>query len=468
MMKRQRLLNAQTAAKPSRPERIIQFGEGNFLRAFVDWMVQRMNLTTDFNGSVVVVQPRAGGHVDRLQAQDCLYHVHLQGLDNGTVVDTCERIDCISRTVNPYTDAKAFLALAEQPEMRFIVSNTTEAGIAFDGSCHLDDSPAKSFPGKVVQLLYHRWQHFRGAADKGLILLPCELIFHNGAVLRRCIHQYIALWKLGAAFLDWVDRCCPIYSTLVDRIVPGYPQKDEVRLWARIGYEDHQLVQAEVFHLWVIEAPERLAREFPANQAGLHVQFVDSEEPYHQRKVTLLNGTHSVLAPVAFFAGIDIVRDACQHEEVGNYVRQVLFDELLPTLSQPEGVSRIFAESVLERFQNPFVDHQVTSIMLNALSKYATRDLPPLKRYLASKGQLPAGLVRGLAAVIAYYRGGCRADGTPIVPNDTEENIEMMRRLWQQGNVRQVVGGVLGCERLWGEDLNAIPGLAEAVSAYLA
>lgn len=461
-------LCAQAVRKPFRPERVIQFGEGNFLRAFVDWIIQRMNLATDFNGSVVVVQPRAGGHVARLQAQDCLYHVHLQGLHDGALVDTCERIDSISRTVNPYTNTDDFLALAEQPGMRFVISNTTEAGIAFDASCRLEDRPAKSFPGKLVQLLYHRWRYFEGATDKGLVLLPCELIHHNGVVLRRCIHQYIAHWGLEAAFLDWIDCCCPVCSTLVDRIVPGYPRKDETRLWERIGYEDHQMVQAEAFHLWVIEAPEALSREFPADRAGLNVCFVDSEEPYHQRKVTLLNGTHSVLAPVAFLAGLDTVRDACLDERVGKYVRQVLFDELLPTLSQPESESRAFAESILERFQNPFIDHQVTSIMLNALPKYAARDLPPLKRYLSLTGHLPSGLVQGLAAIIAYYRGGSRPDGTPIVPDDAEENLEMMRGLWLQDNVRKVVGGVLACKRLWGEDLNAIPGLAEALCGYLA
>lgn len=404
-------LNSQTAVKPIRPERIIQFGEGNFLRAFVEWMVQRMNQHTDFNASVVVVKPRPGKGLERLQAQDCLYHVNLQGLDAGHTVDSMELIDCISRAVNPYDDHAAFLALAALPSVRFVVSNTTEAGIAFDPSCRLCDTPPTSFPAKLTQMLYHRFRAFSGDLTKGLIILPCELIFENGCHLRECVLQYIDLWReeLGNDaddFREWFLKACPVCSTLVDRIVPGFPQHDAERLQTRCGFTDQLLIQAEAFHLWVIEATEGLStsdlsRELPVAKAGLNVHFVENEAPYHQRKVTLLNGTHSVLAPIGLLAGISIVRDACQHPVLGPFLRRVMLEELLPSVDLPEDELRTFADSVWERFLNPFIDHQLPSIMLNAVAKYQTRDLPALKIDLQRNGHLPRGLVLGLAAIVA-------------------------------------------------------------------
>ena len=315
-------LNKHFAPKSVMPEKVIQFGEGNFLRAFVDWIIWNMDQKTNFNGSVVVVQPIDKGMVDWLNGQDCLYHVNLQGRENGKPVNTLERIDVISRALNPYSQNDAFMALADQPEIRFVISNTTEAGIAFDPSCKLDDKPASSYPGKLVQLLYRRWQTFNGDPTKGLIIFPCELIFLNGHVLKECINKYIELWQLPADFKKWFDESCGVYATLVDRIVPGFPRKEIAEIQEKIGYRDNLVVQAENFHLWVIEAPKEIEKEFPADKAGLHVLFVPSEEPYHKRKVTLLNGPHTVLSPVAFLSGVNIVRDACNHEVIGKYIHK--------------------------------------------------------------------------------------------------------------------------------------------------
>lgn len=460
-------LNRQTAQKTIRPERIIQFGEGNFLRAFVDWIIYNMNEKTDFNGSVVVVQPIERGMIDMLNAQDCLYHVNLQGLDKGEVINDLTKIDVISRALNPYTDNDAFLALADQPEMRFVISNTTEAGIAFDPSCRLEDAPASSYPGKLTQLLYRRFKTFGGDMSKGLIIFPCELIFLNGHRLKETIYQYIELWNLGEEFKQWFEQACGVYATLVDRIVPGFPRKDIDNIKATLQYDDNMVVQAEIFHLWVIEAPERVAEEFPANKAGLNVLFVPSEEPYHERKVTLLNGPHTVLSPVAYLSGLNIVREACQHPVVGKYINKVMFEELLETLNLPKDELMQFGKDVLDRFNNPFVDHQVTSIMLNSFPKFQTRDLPGLKVYLQRKGELPKGLVLGLAAIITYYKGGVREDGAEIVPNDAQDIMDMLHNLWQSGCTRHVAEGVLAAEYIWGENLNDIPGLTEAVVGYL-
>ncbi len=470
-------LNKRTAPKSVAPERIIQFGEGNFLRCFVDWIIYKMNRKTDFNSSVVVVQPIERGMVDWLNGQDCLYHVNLQGRLNGEVVNKLTRIDCISRALNPYSQNQAFLSLADQPEIRFVISNTTEAGIAFDPSCKLTDAPASSYPGKLTQLLYRRYQTFNGAHDKGLIIMPCELIFLNGHHLKECIYQYIELWKSDfgknyEGFKEWFTNYCYVCATLVDRIVPGFPRKDIKSIQEQICYEDNLVVQGEAFHLWVIERPEnmsieQLKAEFPAEKAGLHVLIAESEKPYHERKVTLLNGPHTVLSPVAFLSGINIVRDACNDPIVGKYIHKVQFDELMQTLNLPMDELQQFAADVLERFNNPYVDHQVTSIMLNSFPKYETRDLPGLKTYLDRKGELPQGLVFGLAAIITYYKGGKRSDGAEIVPNDAPEIMQLLTDLWATGDTQKVAEGVLSATMIWHEDLNKIPGLTALVKSDL-
>ena len=464
-------LNKRTAPKSAAPERIIQFGEGNFLRCFVDWIIYNMNQRTDFNSSVVVVQPIECGMVDWLNGQDCLYHVNLQGRLAGEKVNSLTRIDCISRALNPYSQNAAFMALADQPEMRFVISNTTEAGIAFDPECRLNDAPASSYPGKLTQLLYRRFRTFNGAKDKGLIIMPCELIFLNGHHLKDCIYKYIELWKDqfdgdGDEFRQWFTDCCYVCATLVDRIVPGFPRKEIKDIQQKICYEDNMVVQGEAFHLWVIEKPDNMSiddlkAEFPAEKAGLNVLIAPSEKPYHERKVTLLNGPHTVLSPVAFLSGIDIVRDACNDPVVGKFIHMVQFDELMQTLNLPMDELQKFAADVLERFNNPYVDHQVTSIMLNSFPKYATRDLPGVKTYLERKGELPQGLVFGLAAIITYYKGGTRADGTPITPNDAPEIMQMLTDLWATGDTQKVAQGVLAAQSIWNEDLNLIPGLTQ-------
>lgn len=474
-------LNKLTAPKSVAPERIIQFGEGNFLRAFVDWIIWNMDAKTNFNGSVVVVQPIERGMVDWLNGQDCLYHVNLQGRLNGEAVNSLERIDVISRALNPYSQNAAFMALADQPEIRFVISNTTEAGITFDPACKFTDAPASSYPGKLVQLLYRRYKTFNGDPKKGLILMPCELIFLNGHHLKECIYQYIELWKedLGAdyaGFKEWFTKYNYVCATLVDRIVPGFPRKDIAAIQEKVGYADNLVVQAEIFHLWVIEKPENMSidelrAEFPAEKAGLHVLIAESEKPYHERKVTLLNGPHTVLSPVAYLSGINIVRDACNDPVIGKYIHKVQFEELMETLNLPMDELRQFASDVLERFNNPYVDHQVTSIMLNSFPKFETRDLPGLKTYLERKDQLPKGLVLGLAAIITYYKGGTRADGAPIQPNDAQEIMDMLAQLWATGDTRKVAEGVLGAtDIIWKEskqNLNEIPGLTDMVEGFL-
>ena len=433
-------LDRKTAQAAQYPDKVIQFGEGNFLRAFVDWIIWKMNKSAGFNGGVVVVQPIDRGMVDMLNSQDGLYHLNLQGIDHGKPVDSIDLIDVINRGINPYREFEEYLKLAEDPNIRFVISNTTEAGIAFDPDCKFDDRPASSYPGKLTQLLYRRFEYFKGDRSKGFIIFPCELIFLNGKELRKCVLQYIDLWNLGDDFKEWFETACGIYCTLVDK--------------------------AEIFHLWVIEAPEEIAKEFPADKAGLNVLFVPSEAPYHARKVTLLNGPHTVLSPVGYLSGLDTVKECVEDPVVGKFVHRVMFDELLETLDLPKPELEQFAHDVLERFVNPYVKHFVTSIMLNSFPKYRTRDLPGLKTYLQRKGTLPAGLVFGLAAIITYYKGGKRGD-VEIVPNDDAQTIALLKELWSSGDVGKVAEGVLAAEDIWGENLNEIPGLTALLTEDL-
>ena len=460
------LLNRKTVTANQYPTKVIQFGEGNFLRAFVDWIIWNTNQNTDFNAGVVVVQPIERGMVDMLNAQDGLYHVNLQGIDKGEAVDSIQMIDVINGGLNPYTQNAEFMALAEDPNIRFVISNTTEAGIAFDPSCKLEDKPASSYPGKLTQLLYRRYNHFNGDKSKGFIILPCELIFLNGKELKKCIYQYIDLWNLGEGFKTWFEEACGVYCTLVDRIVPGYPKDTIDQIHERIGFSDNLVVKGEIFHLWVIEAPESVAAEFPADKAGLNVLFVPSEAPYHERKVTLLNGPHTVLSPVGYLSGLDTVKECVEDPEVGAFVKKVMYEELMETLNLPKPELQQFADSVVERFVNPYVKHFVTSIMLNSFPKYKTRDLPGLKTYLERKGELPKGLVLGLAGIITYYKGGKRGD-VEIVPNDDAAIVELLKNLWATGDVRKLAEGVLAAEFIWGEDLNAVPGLTELLTTDL-
>ena len=307
--------------------------------------------------------------------------------------------------------------------------------------------------------------------------MPCELIFLNGHHLKECIYQYIELWKedLGEdyeSFKQWFTKYNYVCATLVDRIVPGFPRKEIADIQQKIGYKDDLVVQAEAFHLWVIEKPENMSietlrEEFPAEKAGLHVLIAESEKPYHERKVTLLNGPHTVLSPVAFLSGVDIVRDACNHEVIGKYIHKVQFEELMETLNLPMDELRRFAGDVLERFNNPYVDHQVTSIMLNSFPKFQARDLPGVKTYLERKGTLPSGLGFGLAAIIIYYKGGKRSDGTEITPNDDPKIMNLLKELWETGDTQKVTDGVLSAEFIWGEDLHQVKGLADLVKKNL-
>ncbi|AVK50800.1 altronate oxidoreductase [Clostridium sp. MF28] len=452
------------------PEKVLQFGEGNFLRAFVDWQIDKMNDEADFNGSVVVVQPLENGLVDMLNDQDCLYTLYLQGVQNGQASKTHKVINSISRGINPYRDYNEYLKVAENPDLRFIVSNTTEAGIAFDENDTLNGGCQKSYPGKLTAFLYHRFNAFNGDDSKGFIIIPCELIDRNGEKLKEIVLKYAEVWNLGQDFIDWINNANTFCCSLVDRIVPGYPRDtiDEVR--EELGYDDNLVDVGEIFHLWVIEGPQSIKDELPIEKAGLNVKVVDDMTPYRTRKVRILNGPHTAMVPVAYLYGLETVGEAVDHEVIGRYVHDVIYDEIIETLDLPHEELVEFADAIIERFQNPYVKHYLMSIALNSLSKYKTRDLPSLTEYLKRKGTLPKKLVFSLASLIEFYKG--KRGDEDIQLADDEEILELFKKLWEKYDgtkegLNKIVTSVLAYEKNWGSNLNEIPNLADEISRYL-
>jgi tagaturonate reductase len=453
-----------------KPERIIQFGEGNFLRAFVDWMVHEMNEKAGFNTSVVLVQPIDKGMVDMINEQDGLYTLVLKGIKNGIPSKETKLIQSVSRGLNPYADFDAYLKLAENPEMRFIVSNTTEAGIAFSAEDKADMRPPKTYPGKLTSLLYHRYKTFKGDKSKGFIILPCELIDRNGDNLKKFVFQYIKLWSLEAGFKVWLEEANTFCNTLVDRIVPGYPKETASEIEKQVGYEDKIIVEAEPFHLWVIEGPEWIANEIPAAKAGLNVLITNDMTPYRTRKVRILNGAHTVLTPVAYLCGIETVREGVEHKVIGEFLSQTLAVEIIPTLDLPKEELIAFADSVDERFRNPYIRHELMSISLNSVSKYKARVLPSLIEYYNRKGTVPVRLSFALAAMVAFYRGK-NGDQT-IALKDDQNILDMFSSLWAKYDAKaikaeKIISTFLSDKDIWGKDLTEIDGLVAKVSGYL-
>jgi tagaturonate reductase len=461
-------LNKTTAGispSASLPVKVIQFGEGNFLRAFADWIIDIMNEKKLFNGKIAIVQPLPVGMIDVLEEQQGLYHVVLNGIENGVTKKETRLITSVETVVNPFKDFTAYLALAENPHLEFILSNTTESGIVFNPDDTRWDQPGASFPAKLTSLLYHRFRNFQGLPDKGVTLLPCELIDKNGEILKQTILQYIEHWKLEPAFRQRINEACTFCNTLVDRIVPGFPKDNIDALCEEIGYRDKLVVMAELFHLWVIEAPAAVRNKFPADKANLHVKFVDDLSPYRTRKVRILNGAHTAMVPFAYLKGMRTVQQAIEDPETFAFVHKVVFEEIIPTLDLEESELISFANSVLERFRNPFIRHELSSIALNSISKFRVRVLPSLLQYYHRKGKLPQGLTESLANLIAFYKGDWREEKLPV--NDAADITTFFAAQWATNDPAKVTKAILSHSDFWGQDLTEIPGLEKQVSILL-
>jgi tagaturonate reductase len=492
------------------PERIIQFGEGNFLRAFVGWMVDKANAAGVYDGSIVAVQPIGQGMSKELMAQDCRYTVILRGIMDGKEVNDASVVGSMSRCLSPYANFEAFLALADQSEIRFVVSNTTEAGIAYSATDRPTDRPPASYPAKLALLLHRRWERFGSEKGKGLVMIPCELIDRNGDELGKIVRRLAMEWGWEASFLSWLDAECAFLNSLVDRIVPGYPRAEAETLWERLGWRDDLLDTAEPFLLWVIEGDPAYAEELPLHKAGLGVVWTRDMTPYRTRKVRILNGAHTSTALAAWLADIDTVGDCVKDPVVGAYLRKAIFDEIIPTIDMPRTELGTYASAVLERFANPYIRHELISISLNSVSKFKARVLPSLLRAeRARPGSAPI-LAFSLAALAAFYRGSriegnalrcarpaARGPAAPGGPEDAnaaayqaKDDLPVLERflaIWRAAEAgaglapaapvtpaaAPAVAGSVARDLLretafWGEDLSTTPGLEAAVAASLA
>lgn len=452
------------------PERILQFGNGNFLRAFVDWIIYKMNKEADFNSGVVVVGAMSDENVYPINEQDGLYTLLINGIEKGELKQDSIVIDSINRAFNTQKDYDEYLKTAENPDMRFIISNTTEAGIQYLEGDKLEDRPQKSYPGKLTSWLYHRYKTFNGDLGKGLLILPCELIDKNGENLKAIILKYAKDWGLEEGFSNWINQGNVFYNTLVDRIVPGYPKERAKEIQEKLGYEDSYLVEAEWFHLWVIEGPKHISKEFPAKETGLNILFVDDLTAYRERKVRILNGAHTSMVPVSYLYGIDTVRETVENEVLSKYIRGVIFDEIIPTLDLGLDELKEFAETVLDRFKNPFIKHYLISISLNSMSKFKTRVLPSLLEYYNRKKELPEKLVFSLASLIYFYKGDRKRE--PIKLADNQEILDLYKELWEEYDgsdkgLEKIVNSILALDNIWDINLNTIDGLKDRLSYYL-
>ena len=458
------------------PEKILQFGEGNFLRAFVDYWFDMSNEKAGFNGKAVLVQPIAPGLAKQINEQQGLYTLYLRGRENGEKVDRKRVISSVSRCLNPYekADYDAMMAVAVSDDLEYIVSNTTEAGIVYDPACQKDDCPPSSFPAKLTQVLYKRWQ----AGKKPLVILSCELIDNNGKELEKCVGQYIEQWGLEADFKAWCGQCT-FCSTLVDRIVPGRIKDaaEAARMDEENGYHDELIDVGEVFGVWNIEGPAWLEDQLPFKKAGLNCIVVPDVTPYKKRKVRILNGAHTGFVLGAYLAGFDIVRDCMHNDHIRGFMNKMLHEEVIPTLPLDKDDLEHFAAAVEDRFNNPFVDHELMSISLNSTSKWKARNMPSFLEYIEKQGKLPVCLTMSLAAYIAFYSNDVqeltdqglvckRPKGNTYTCSDDRWALEFY---WahKDDSAADLVHAVLTNEQMWDQDLTAIDGLEAAVLADL-
>ena len=444
-------LNRTNHPAKERPIKILQFGEGNFLRAFVDWILQDLNDKGVINSNVAVVQPMPVGRVKDLAAQDGLYTVCLEGIDNGEKVQSRQIIDVLSDFINPFEDYEKYLKYAVSEELEVIISNTTEAGIALDPTDTDFTVCPKSFPGKLLALLKARYDRFGGDMSKGLAIIPCELIDHNGDELKRVLLELADINKLDKDFINWLTTANHFTSTLVDRIVPGYPRDCASQICEETGFNDNNIVKGEIFHLWVLQKEPFVQQKLPADKSGLNVIFADDIVPYKQRKVKILNGSHTAMVPVAYLSGIDTVRESVEDEDVGRFVSELINDEIKPTIDLPKNEMDAFANSVVERFKNPFIRHELMSIALNSTTKFKTRLLPTYNDYRKKFGKSPKHILFSLASLIVFYRG--KRGEQDIALNDDPKYLEFWKKLWEVSDYNEIAKTVLSQADIWEQNL---------------
>ncbi|MFN3941994.1 MAG: tagaturonate reductase [Flavobacterium sp.] len=443
------------------PIKVVQFGEGNFLRAFVDYAFQQLNKKANFNAGIAVVQPLAGGMVQMLNEQDGLFTVFLKGIKKGEKIQEIELISNIVRGINMYQDYQSYLDLAKEESLEFIISNTTEAGIEYIDSDLMSMQPPKSFPAKLTVLLCERFKYFKGDASKGLTIIPCELINYNADTLKEIIFKYAKQWELEKEFLNWLEKACSFHNTLVDRIVPGYPKNEIDEYNQKLDYQDDILVTAEPFFLWIIEGDEKLKAKLPFEKTNLDVKIVKDMQPYRTRKVRILNGAHTAMVPFSILYGNETVRETLENEFTSSFVSKLIFEEINPTLHMNASELQQFAEEVLDRFRNPFIKHLLSDIALNTISKFKVRVLPSLLEFVQINKKLPDYLTFAFACTIRFYKNEWQGNKLPI--KDSADVVDFFDNLWKSNDIQEVVTKTLANLDFWEQDLNHINGLNEAL-----
>ncbi len=472
----------EVTKRKERPVKAIQFGEGNFLRAFVDWQIDILNEKTDFNGDVIMVQPLENGMSDMINAQEGFYTTVLRGIENGKEVEDYRKITCVRGCINAYTEYDKYIAQADNPSLRFVFSNTTEAGIAYDESVRLDDKPQASFPGKITAFLYRRYKTFNGDKDKGLIFIPCELIDKNGDTLKKYVLMHADAWGLEDGFKAWVKDECDFCNSLVDRIVPGYPRAEAEKIQAKLGYKDNLLDAAESFLFWAIEYKNKSHEdELPTGKAGLNVVWTDDMTFFRTRKVRILNGAHTMSVLAAYQTGLNTVEECMKSPLISSFMKRGLFDEIIESMDGDKSLLTSYAGSVLERFQNPYIVHLLLSISLNSTSKFKTRNLPSILGYIEKKKSLPPVLTFSLAALISFYEGTViesdalkgERNGEAYDIKDSAGVLKKFQSLYSatyasvKEKSEKIANAVLSDVSWWNQDLTKIEGFESLVATDL-
>ena len=458
-------LDNSTVSRTPRTVRMLQFGEGNFLRAFVDWLVDKANEAGVTDIGVAIVKPRAGKSriIDTLVAQDGMYNVILEGMEDGEPKQTCRLVTAVQKAFTP-DDADAYKEMILSPELRFIVSNTTEAGIRYQPDNITDGLPA-SFPGKITNLLWNRYLHFGGDRSKGLFIIPCELIEDNGRTLRDIVLRHAAEAGLDRDFIQWIDEANVFVDTLVDRIVSGTPDDIDAAK-ALVGYDDNAIVKGELYHLWAIggDGVDKLKAELPLDKAGLHVLFMPSIKEFRDKKVRILNGSHTGMVAMSLLAGCETVGDAFANSDINRFINTMVDIDVLPVIDGDPAELKVFADGILERFYNPFIRHRLESIALNSLSKWEARNFDTVKDNWQKKNRLAAHELFTFAALLALY-----APGSGFTPNDNEAHVAYIRNNWNDADLEATVKGIVSDSGIFINDFDAIvPGFAKTVAGYLA
>lgn len=458
----------------SRDIKVVQFGEGNFLRAFVDYMIDVANEKGAFNGSVAIVKPISFGDLNRFHAQDNLYTVCLRGIKDGKTSVENRVVTSVEKVVDCYKEYNDFAALARLESVQFIVSNTTEAGIVYDETDRFELTPPQTYPGKLTKFLFERFQAFHGDMQKGLVILPVELIENNGGKLKECVLNYIKLWNLGDDFKNWVLEANEFCSTLVDRIVTGYPREEAAELCKGFGYEDELVDVSEPFALWVIESERDISAKFPLDKAGLPVVFTKDQRPYRERKVRILNGAHTSTVLAGYLMGKDIVLECMKDATIRKFMETIVKEEIVPTVRLPKEEALAFAHSVFERFENPFVKHALLSISLNSVSKWKSRILPTFRDNYKANGAIPKLLTFSFAALLEFYRSSERKEsaligkrgGNTYEIHDDAKVLDFFAANSEKSTKDYVIAVASNAD-FWGEDLTKYTGFADTVTRWI-